>query len=330
MSLSNFPTIYEDAFDRYLIEKENYKKTVLQCEIDRPVFQSDVVDRKKLESKEVTRNLETKVETVSVDVIDKSVMTKKPAKTSSNKHCPAIKAVGFGAVRDEKTKVRDGRQRSTLRWTDSLSVVETAADSNYIGGSQYCDSNGEKEVQLPTQPKSEDEQFKETMDQNISRWDIDKNMTGAVVRSEALEDFANRELKDDLTFSDDDICDDNSFFDSDDENKFDCIDDDVSLPNVPERYSNSEPVKPTTKNELTIRKACCKGLIACQYITSGPCVPYFGKLIDVGETCRQSWTSAKDFAPVSAAGGTLSGNSVATELHRSQAVLSCERWIELM
>ena len=110
LSLSNFPTMYEDAFDRYLTEKQKYEKTVLQCEIDRPVFQSDVVDRKKLESKEVTRNLETKVETVSADVIDKSVITKKPAKTSSNKHCPAIKAVGCGAVRDETTKVRDGRQ----------------------------------------------------------------------------------------------------------------------------------------------------------------------------------------------------------------------------
>ena len=234
LSLSNFP-MYEDVFGRYLIEKEKYEKTVLQCEIDRPAFQSYDVGRKEVESKEVPQNLETKVETVSADVIDKSVMTKKPAKTSSNKHCPAIKAVGFGAVRDEKTKVRDGRQRSTLSWTDSLSVVETAADSNYIGGSQYCDCNGEKEVQLPTKPKSEVEQLKETMDQNILRWDIDKNMKGAVVRSESLEDFANRELKDDLIFSVDDISDDNSFFDSDDENKFDCMDDDVSLPNVPER-----------------------------------------------------------------------------------------------
>ena len=153
---------------------------------------------------------------------------------------------------------------SSLRWTDSLSVVETAVDSNYIGGSQYCDFNREKEVQLPTKPKSVDEQFKETMDQNISRWDIDENMTGAVVRSEALEDFANRELKNDVIFSDDDNSDDNSFFYSDDENMFDCMDDDVFPPNVPERYSNSEPVKPTTKNELTIRRACCKGLIACQ------------------------------------------------------------------
>ena len=112
--------MYEDAFDRYLIEKEEYEKTVLQCKIDRAVFQSDVVDRKEVESKEVTRKLETKVERVSADVVDKSVMTKKPAKTSSNKHWPAIKTVGFGAVRDEKTKLRDGRQWSTLKWTDSF------------------------------------------------------------------------------------------------------------------------------------------------------------------------------------------------------------------
>ena len=147
LSLSNFPTMYKDAFNRYLIEKKEYEETVLQCENDRPVFQSEVVDRKKLESKEVTRNLETKVETVLADVIDKSDMTKKPAKASSNKHCPAIKTAGFGAVRDEKTKVRDGRQRSSPRWTDSLSVVETTADSNYIGGSRNCDSNGEIEDQ---------------------------------------------------------------------------------------------------------------------------------------------------------------------------------------
>ena len=320
LSLSNFPTMYEDAFEKYLIEKEKYEKTVLQCEIDRPVFQSDVVDRKKLESKEVTRKLETKVEKVSADAIVKPVMTRKQANIPSTKCSSAIKAVDFGqnAMLDEKPKVGNERQRSSLRWANCLSVVETAAYSNYNGGSQNCDSNGEKEVQLPTKPKSEDEQFTETMDQSMSRWDIDKNMTGAVVGSEALEDFANRELKDDLIFSDDDFSDDNSFFDSDDENKVDCTDDDVSLPNVPERYSNSEPVKPTTKNELTIRKACCKGLIACQYITSGPCVPNFGNLIDVGETCRPHSTSAKDFVPVSAA-GTLSGNSVKTELHQESS-----------
>ena len=171
-----------------------------------------------------------------------------------------------------------------------------------------------------SKPKSEDEQFKETMDQNISWWDIDKNMTGAVLRSEALEKIDNRELKVDVTFKDDDFSDDNSFFDSEDENMLDCMDDDVFPPNVPERYSNSEPVKPTTKNELTIRKACCKGLIACQYFTSGHGLPYFGKWIDVEETCMPHLTSAKDFFPVSAAEGTFSGNSVATELHQETSI----------
>ena len=61
-------------------------------------------------------------------------------------------------------------------------------------------------------------------------------------------------------------------------------------------------------------------MIACQCITSGPCVPYFGKLIDVGETCRPHLTSAKDFFPVSAEGGTLSGNSVNTELHQETSI----------
>ena len=150
------------------------------------MIQSDVVDRKEVESKEVTRKIETKVERISADVIDKSVMTKKPAKTSSNKHWPAIKAVGFGAVRDETTKNRDGRQRSSSRWTDSLSVVETAADSNYIGGSKNCDSNGEREDQITTKPKSKDEKFKEMMDQNILWWDIGKKKEGAELRSEAL------------------------------------------------------------------------------------------------------------------------------------------------
>ena len=114
--------MYENAFERYLIEKEEYEKTVLQCEIDRPLFESDVVDRKKLESKEVTRNLETKVERVSADVIVKPVMTQKPANIPSTKSSSAIKAVDFGqnAVLDEKPKVGNEKQRSTPRWTDSL------------------------------------------------------------------------------------------------------------------------------------------------------------------------------------------------------------------
>ena len=318
LSLSNFPTMYEDAFEKYLIEKAEYEEALLQDKIDRAVFQSFDVDRKEVESKEVTQKIEMKVERGSADDIDKSVMTKKPAKISSNKHWPAIKVVGFEAVRDEKTKVRDGRQRRTLRWNDNLSVVETAADSNYIGGNQKCDSNGEREDQNTTKPKPEDEHFKEKMDQNISLWDIGKKMTGAQLRSEALEETANRELEDDITFSDDNVSD-NSFFNSDNEKNFDCMDDDVFLPNFPERHINSEPFNQTNRNELTTSKPCCKGLIACQYITSGHCLPYFGKWIFVGETCMPHLTSAKDFVPTLAAGGTLSSNWVATELHQESS-----------
>ena len=167
LSLSNFPTMYEDAFDRYLIEKEKYEKTVLQCEIERPVFQSDVVDRKKLESKEVTQKIETKVEKVSADAIVKPVMTRKPANIHSTKCSSDIKAVDFGqnAVLDEKPKVGNERQRSTPWWTDSLCVVETAADSNYIGGSQHCDSNGEIEDQKEN--AVDDNRQNENEDSNI-------------------------------------------------------------------------------------------------------------------------------------------------------------------
>ena len=42
LRMSEFPKMYEDAFERYLIEKEEYDEAVLQCEIDRPVFESDV------------------------------------------------------------------------------------------------------------------------------------------------------------------------------------------------------------------------------------------------------------------------------------------------
>ena len=48
LRLSNSPQFYQDAFERYLTEKEEYGKAALQCEIDRPVFQSDVVDREEL------------------------------------------------------------------------------------------------------------------------------------------------------------------------------------------------------------------------------------------------------------------------------------------
>ena len=62
LRLSKFAKLYGDAFERYLIEWDEYEKLVLQCEIDRSVFQSDVVDRKELASKEKTRDLNFKVE----------------------------------------------------------------------------------------------------------------------------------------------------------------------------------------------------------------------------------------------------------------------------
>ena len=48
LRLSNNPQFYEDAFERYLIEKEEYEKAALKYEIDRPVFPSDVVDKEEL------------------------------------------------------------------------------------------------------------------------------------------------------------------------------------------------------------------------------------------------------------------------------------------
>ena len=50
--LANNPQFYEVALERYLIEKEEYEKKALQCEVDRPVFQSDFVDREELPRQE--------------------------------------------------------------------------------------------------------------------------------------------------------------------------------------------------------------------------------------------------------------------------------------
>ena len=38
LRLSSFPMMHEDAFGRYLIEKEEYEEEVLQSEINKPVF----------------------------------------------------------------------------------------------------------------------------------------------------------------------------------------------------------------------------------------------------------------------------------------------------
>ena len=48
LRLSNNPKFCEDAFERYLMETEEYENKALQCEVDRPMFQSDFVDREEL------------------------------------------------------------------------------------------------------------------------------------------------------------------------------------------------------------------------------------------------------------------------------------------
>ena len=90
-------------------------------------------------------------------------------------------------------------------------------------------------------------------------------------------------MEDDGLFIDDDFSDEDSFVETDDEDKFYCMDDDVFLPNIRELQSNSDSFELTNKNDLTIGKPCYKGSIACECVTSGPGMPYFGKWIDVGE-----------------------------------------------
>ena len=314
LRLSNNPQFYEDAFERYLVEKEEYEEAVLQCENDRPVFQSDVVDGEELQRQERTPTSDKKKDVqVKTDIIVKSVMTKKPAKSSPTKRWSAIKAVGFGvkAVLDEKPIVRVGNQGRTTELTDNSSGVETVADSNVIGGSRNFGSDGETEEQITTKTKSEDERFKEMMDRCIARWDIGKNMKIVEMRSEALEEINDSEVEDDGNLSEDDFSDDDSFFDSDDENKFECMDDDVVFQNICERHINSKSLELTTKNGLTVGKQCSKGLIASEYITSGPCMPYFGKWIDVGETAMPHFSVAQKGELATVAENIFSGNLIA-------------------
>ena len=221
--LSNNPQFYEDAFERYFIEKEEYEKESLQCEIDRRVFQSDVVDREELPRQEgIPKSVKRKNVQVTANRA-KPVMTGELTKVSSARRWSAIKAVGFGvkAVLEEKSDVRDGRQRSLSKLNDSLSGKETVDD---IDGSQSFDCDGEMEKQITTKPKSENEQFREMMDRCIARWDIGKNITVAELGTETLEATVNSKLEGDANLSDD-----NSFFDSDNENNFECMDDDVFL-----------------------------------------------------------------------------------------------------
>ena len=126
------------------------------------------------------------------------------------------------------------------------------------------------EEHVTAKTKTEGEQFEETMNRGIARWDNIKNEKVAELRSEALEENANSELEDDAVLSDVVFSDDDSCFDSGDKNKFYCIDDDVLLPNIREWHSTSVFFGHTPKNELTFRKLCSKELITCKYITSGP------------------------------------------------------------
>ena len=294
LRLSNNPQFYEDAFKRYLIEKEEYEEAVLQCEFDRAVFQCDVVDGQRQE-RTPTSDKKKDVQ-VKTDIIVKSVMTKKPAKISSTKRWSAIKAVRFGvkAVLEENPKFRDGTKRSFSKLADSQSGVETVADSNVIGGNCTFNFYREMEEQITTKTKSEDEQFKKTMDRCIARWDNSKKMKIAEQRNEALEEINFSELEDDATFTHDDFSDDDSFFESDDEDKFYCMDDDVFLPNIRGRHSNSDSFVSTPGNELTVGKRCSKSLITLEEITSGPGVPWqFGKWIDIGKTAMPHFKFAQ-------------------------------------
>ena len=109
----------------YFKEKEEHGKVALKWEIDKPGFQSDVVDTEELQCQERTPNSdEKKYVQVKTDIIVKSVMNKKTAKSNSTKNGSAIKAVGFGvkAVLEEKPKVIDGRQRVPSKLTDTLSI----------------------------------------------------------------------------------------------------------------------------------------------------------------------------------------------------------------
>ena len=69
-------------------------------------------------------------------------------------------------------------------------------------------------------PKPKSEQFSEMMDRCIARWDNGKNMKVAKLKSEAFEEIVNSKLELDAALSDDDFSDDDSFFDSDDGDKF--------------------------------------------------------------------------------------------------------------
>ena len=99
--------MYENAFGRYSIEKEQDQEVFYQCEIDRPVFESDVVDRIELASKQMTRTLNDKNVKLKTESV-KSAMTKKPAH-SSTRRWSGLKTIGLG----KKESLKKSRRSAT-------------------------------------------------------------------------------------------------------------------------------------------------------------------------------------------------------------------------
>ena len=222
LRLSNNPQLYEDAFERNLIEKGEYGKEALQCGVDRPVVQSHFVDRDELPRQErIPKSVTKKNVQVTTNIV-KFVVTGKSAKGSLDKRWSAIKSIGFGvnAVLKEKLGVRDESQETDSKNTDNQPNVDTVADSKSGGSDGKFYSVRETEEGNVAKPKTGDEQFKELMDRCIARWDVGKNRRVAELGSEDLEETANSKLEDDAFLSEDDFSDDDSFFDSDDEINF--------------------------------------------------------------------------------------------------------------
>ena len=80
--MSNFPKRYQDDFEKYFIEKEDIEKAALHCEIEKPVFQSDVADREELTRHERIQQFDKKKDVqMTIDIV-KSVVTGNSAKWS--------------------------------------------------------------------------------------------------------------------------------------------------------------------------------------------------------------------------------------------------------
>ena len=117
------------------------------------------------------------------------------------------------------------------------------------------------EEQIRTKTKSKDEHFKEMVDRCIARWEIGKNMTVGELRSKALKESANSE---------------------------------------PSKHSWAVQYFcnfwADHQYELRVGKPCSKGLIASEYVTSGPGMLYFSKWIDVYLTAAAFYAQQGDSA----------------------------------